>query len=155
MNRWTPHATVASVVARDGHYLMVEEDKGGAHTVFNQPAGHLEAGETLEHAALRETLEESAWQVHLTGYLGLYINTASTGITYHSHTFLAEPVREINTPLDEGIVAAHWLTLDDIKMLETQQRLRSPLVMARLLDANAGQCFPLSIIREQTHPLQT
>lgn len=148
MNRWTPHTTVATVVERNGTYLMVEEDKGGPHTVFNQPAGHLEAGETLVEAALRETLEESAWQVRLCGYLGLYINTAASGITYHSHTFLAIAERECDVALDVDIVAAHWLTFDALEALERRQRLRSPIVMARLRDARAGRRFPLEIVRD-------
>ncbi|WP_240493083.1 NUDIX domain-containing protein [Kushneria phosphatilytica] len=120
--------------------------------VYNQPAGHLEAGESLETAARREALEESGWQISLTGYLGLYINTAADGITYHSHTFLARPEQRRNTRLDAAIIAAHWLDMATIERLASQQRLRSPLVLRRLHDARAGICHPLSIIHDLSHP---
>jgi 8-oxo-dGTP pyrophosphatase MutT (NUDIX family) len=61
--RWTPHATVATIVVRDDRFLMVEEISAG-EAVFNQPAGHIEAGETIEAAAIRETLEETHWRGH-------------------------------------------------------------------------------------------
>ena len=64
---WPPHVTVAVVVEQDGRYLMVEEqDELAGGLVFNQPAGHLDPGEGLLEAALRETLEETGWEVELT-----------------------------------------------------------------------------------------
>lgn len=88
---WQPHITVATVVERDGKFLFVEEFKAGQH-VFNQPAGHLEANETLAQAALRETLEETAWDVELTGVVGIYLYTApSNGVTYQRICFAARP----------------------------------------------------------------
>lgn len=69
---WQPHITVATIVEDNGRFLLVEEFKAGRH-VFNQPAGHLEANETLLEAALRETLEETAWDVELTGIVGIYL----------------------------------------------------------------------------------
>ena len=72
MATWAPHVTVATVVERDGRYLLVEErDKTSGELVFNQPAGHLEAGESISAAALRETLEETGWEVELLGLLGI------------------------------------------------------------------------------------
>ena len=80
MKRWLPHITVASVIERAGRYLLVEEDRGGPFSQFNQPAGHLEPGERLAEAAARETREEAAWQVAITDYLGLYVFTAGDGL---------------------------------------------------------------------------
>lgn len=72
---WQPHITVATIVEHEGKFLFVEEFKANQH-VFNQPAGHLEPFETLRQAALRETLEETAWEVELTGVVGIYLYTA-------------------------------------------------------------------------------
>ena len=68
---WQPDVTVATVVVRDGRLLMVEETVGGQQ-VLNQPAGHLEPDESLQDAACRETLEETGWEVRLTGFVGAY-----------------------------------------------------------------------------------
>jgi 8-oxo-dGTP pyrophosphatase MutT (NUDIX family) len=70
---WAPHVTVATVIERDGKFLLVHEyDNFLGKMVYNQPAGHWDEGETLQQAAIRETLEETAWQVQLTHWLGLY-----------------------------------------------------------------------------------
>ena len=74
MKQWRPHVTVATVIERGGNYLLVEErDKTTGVMVLNQPAGHLEAGETLAEAAIRETLEETGWTIELVGMLGLFL----------------------------------------------------------------------------------
>ena len=76
MTAWTPHVTVATVVEKDGHFLFVEEhSEGVTHTVFNQPAGHVESGETLIQAAIRETLEETGHTVEIDALLGIYTYT--------------------------------------------------------------------------------
>ena len=67
--QWIPHVTVATVVFHEERYVLVEELENGRH-VFNQPAGHLEAGETLSEAAARETLEETGWEVQIEAVLG-------------------------------------------------------------------------------------
>ncbi len=93
---WPPHVTVAVVVEQDGRYLMVEEkDEMVAGLVFNQPAGHLDPGEGLLEAALRETLEETGWEVELTGVVGISLATAPNGITYYRTSFAARPVAAI------------------------------------------------------------
>lgn len=127
---------------------MVEEQRGGPASVFNQPAGHIEAGEGPIAAILREVQEETAWQVSLTGYLGLYVFHADGWQTFHSHGFTAEPLDKLNLALDPDIIAAHWLTLEQIRALDQQQRLRSPLVLQRIEDALSGCCYPLAVIRE-------
>ncbi len=156
MSRFLPHVTVAAVVIEHGRFLLVEErDRLGpasSPTVFNQPAGHLEASESLIDAVHRETLEESGWKITLDGYLGLYINTAPNGVVYHSHTFLARPTQRVHQTLDEGITGADWYSLAQIEHLERAGRLRSPLVARRIHDALEERPYPLALIRDLNHP---
>lgn len=140
---WPPHVTVATVVKRDDKYLIVEE-RDGELTVFNQPAGHLEPNETLFEAALRETLEETAWEVELTGFVGLYqYYSAHNDTTYMRICFYAEAQKALNTPLDDGILAAHWLSLDDLQ----SRALRSPLVLQCIQDAEQNTVMPLNVVK--------
>lgn len=156
MTRFLPHVTVAAVVMDGDRFLLVEErdrlNPVATATVFNQPAGHLEAGESLIEAAHRETLEESGWEMTLEGYLGLYINTAPNGVVYHSHTFLARPTGRVSETLDEGITGADWYDTAQIRALEQAGRLRSPLVARRIHDALEGRPYPLTLIRDLDHP---
>jgi 8-oxo-dGTP pyrophosphatase MutT (NUDIX family) len=141
---WTPHSTVATVVENDGRFLMVEETDAG-RTVFNQPAGHLDEGETLFEAAVRETLEETAWHVILTDYLGTYVYRAPNDITYVRHCFVAFPdSHEPARILDDGIIAAHWL--DAATILDPGFNARSPLVIKAVQDYLAGRRMPLNSI---------
>ncbi|MGV3591598.1 MAG: NUDIX hydrolase [Gammaproteobacteria bacterium] len=141
---WLAHSSVATIVERDGLFLMVEEVDEG-RTVFNQPAGHLEEHETLFDAAVRETLEESGWHVELTGFLGLYHYPAPNGVTYIRHCFVARPLwHEADRKLDTGIVAAHWLSADTI--LAPGFNARSPIVGRVLRDYLDGTRYPLSLI---------
>ncbi|WP_346797413.1 NUDIX hydrolase [Halomonas sp. Bachu 37] len=148
MTRFKPHVTVACVIEREGRFLVVEEDRGGPWTLFNQPAGHVEYGEGPIAAALREVVEETAWEIQLTGYLGLYVFQAGSDMTFHSHAFVARPETFLDTPLDPAIKATHWMTLDEIQALHSQSRVRSPLVLQRLVDSRAGRIFPLEVIHE-------
>ncbi|WP_231657457.1 MULTISPECIES: NUDIX hydrolase [Halomonadaceae] len=141
-------STVACVIQRNDHFLMVEEARGGRQTVFNQPAGHVEPGEGPMVAILREVQEETAWQVTLTDYLGLYVFHTPEGLTFHSHGFIATPDVMLSSPIDSDITATHWLTLNDIKALGNAGRLRSPLVLKRIENAINGQCYPLAVIHE-------
>lgn len=141
---WYAHSSVATIVEKDGLFLMVEE-QDGASTVFNQPAGHLEANETLFEAAIRETFEETRWQVELTAFVGLYHYLAPNGITYIRHCFTARPLAYVaDARLDEGIIAAHWLSREAI--LAPGFNARSPLVGKVLRDYLQGIRFPLSLI---------
>ncbi|HGM5579801.1 TPA: NUDIX hydrolase [Pseudomonas putida] len=144
---WQPHITVATVVEQDGKFLFVEEFKAGLH-VFNQPAGHLEANETLTEAALRETLEETAWEVELTGVIGIYLYTApSNGVTYQRICFAARPLRHRpDLPLDSDIVRAVWLTRE--QLLAEPERWRSELVPRCLDDYLTGPLHSLSLLRD-------
>lgn len=142
---WYAHVTVATVVAREGRYLMVHEhtDKGLA---YNQPAGHLEENESLQRAALRETLEETGWHVSLTGVLGVHLYKApANGVTYVRVSFAAEPLTEVaNAQLDDGIVAPYWLTYE--QLLDLQDELRSPLVMLDIETHRQGKVKPLDMV---------
>jgi len=144
---WAPHVTVATVVEQDGQYLLVEErDKTSGKAVFNQPAGHLEANETLATAAQRETREETGWEVSLCGILGIALYTApGNGITYYRTTFLGKPERQLeNTALDPDILAVHWLDYEAI--VAKSARMRSPLVLAAIEQQRRGICYPLDMI---------
>ena len=145
---WQPHITVATVVEERGRFLLVEEMAEG-RAVFNQPAGHLEANESLTEAALRETLEETGWEVELTAVVGIYLYTApSNCVTYQRVCFAGKALRKIpDSPLDEGIIGPRWLTRDELA--SQPQRWRSDLVLRCIDDYLQGERFPLSLIRER------
>lgn len=140
-----PDVTVASVVERDGRYLFVEERVRGA-LVLNQPAGHLEPGETVVEAAVRETIEEAAWEVELTGLIAIYqwIEPVENRPLIR-FTFAARPLRErIGAPLDTGIVRALWLTEDEAR--SGAYAPRSPFVLRSLDDFRARKSLPLEAL---------
>lgn len=148
--QWKPNVTVAAVIERGGRYLLVEEtsdNPADGPSVFNQPAGHVEAGEEIPGAARREVLEETGWQFTPENLVGTYYWTSpANGITYLRFCFTGsvtghDPVR----PLDRGILGTHWLTRAEIEQLG--RRLRSPLVLACIDDFEAGQSFPLHLIK--------
>ncbi len=144
--RWAPHITVATVVSRAGQLLLVEEEIAGRR-VLNQPAGHLEPDESLLEAAIRETREETGWEVKLTGFIGSYQWQAPDGTPFLRFAFAAEPLRHHpEQPLDDGIVQAVWLSSDALQ--SDMARLRSPLVWQTVSDWLAGQRYPLSIVRQ-------
>ncbi|MEH6492653.1 NUDIX hydrolase [Halopseudomonas sp.] len=143
--RFTPHLTVACIVERQGRFLIVEEERDGKR-VLNQPAGHLEAGETLLQAAVRETREETGWRVELIAVTGLYLFTAANGVTYQRACFSARPLdHDAQQPLDDGIVRARWMTLEELQ--QAQQHLRSHLVLDCILDYLNKPHYSLDLIR--------
>lgn len=144
---WQPDVTVATVVVRDGRFLMVEETANG-RLVLNQPAGHLEPDESVLAAAVRETMEETAWEVKLTAFIGAYQWQApETGRHYLRMAFAAEPVSHFpDQALDDGITRALWLTPEELA--SEQARHRSPLVWRVLEDYLAGQRHPLSLLNQ-------
>ena len=147
MTTWKPNATVATVIEDNHRYLLVEErDKTTGEIVFNQPAGHLEQGESLIEAAYRETLEETGWEIGITGIISIALYTSpANGITYHRTTFVGNPVRALeNAVLDPDITAVHWLDYDEIRAHSA--KMRSPLVLASIERHRSGTCFPLDII---------
>ena len=149
--RWAPHVTVATVVSRAGQLLLVEEEKNGRR-VLNQPAGHLEPDESLYEAALRETREETGWDVQLTAFVGAYQWKApdsdkGPGRHYLRFAFAAEPVtHDPARTLDDGIVQALWMTPEELQLAEA--RHRSPLVWQVVSDYLAGRRFPLSTLQQ-------
>lgn len=141
-----PHVTVATIVERDGRFLMVYEEADG-EKVFNQPAGHLEANETLHQAAVRETLEETGWDVELTGVVGIHLYTApSNNITYCRTTFIAQAMHHHpDLSLDTGIIRPEWLTIEELRTRKSE--LRSPMTLQILEEYLAGARFPLEVVR--------
>ena len=146
--QWMPHVTVATVVFRDGRYLLVEELIDGRN-VLNQPAGHLEPGETLIEAARRETLEETGWEVTIEAVLGASLFTSATsGISFLRTSFLANTLRhDTKRSLDHGVVATRWLGYEEI--LAARDRLRSESVLATIEQHRSGRRFPLHFFYPQ------
>lgn len=143
--RFLPHVTVATIIEDQGRFLIVEELKNN-QAVLNLPAGHLEPEETLLEAAIRETREETQWEVKLTAVIGIYLYTANDGITYQRICFAANKIKHHpESPLDAGIIRSLWLTKQEIE--QEQHRWRNPLMARCINDYLSGEIFPLSIIR--------
>lgn len=148
---WKPNVTVAAVIERDGKFLLVEEEvddgKGGLEIRYNQPAGHLDDGESLLAACAREVLEETAWQFAPHELVGVYQWRRPQGdITYLRFAYRGELGRhEAGRALDSGILRALWLTPAEIEALRA--RHRSPLVTQCVADYLAGRRFPLDLVR--------
>lgn len=146
--RWKPNVTVAAIIEHDGRFLLVEE-----HTVdglrLNNPAGHLDCGESPEQACTRETLEETTYAFSPTALVGVYLSrqqpTNQAEITYMRFAFCGElgapdPTRQ----LDAGIVRTLWLTPAEIRA--SHARLRSPMVLCCIEDYLAGKRYPLQLV---------
>jgi 8-oxo-dGTP pyrophosphatase MutT (NUDIX family) len=137
--------TVAAVVERDQRFLLVEERVAGAF-VLNQPAGHLEPNESLVEAVIRETLEETGFRLMPQHLLGIYLwHSAEAGKSFLRVAFVGE-AQAPATPakLDEGIVAVHWLTRN--QLLARSAELRSPMVLQCIDDYRAGVRHPLDCL---------
>jgi len=143
---WKPSVTVAAVIERDGRFLLVEEETARGR-LYNQPAGHLDPGETLAAAVARETLEETAHRFEPTGLLGVYqYHSEADDATYIRFAYLGKVTgRDPGRALDEGIVRAVWLTPEEIR--GESARHRSPLVMRCIDDCLAGRAFPLGAVQ--------
>jgi len=144
---WTPHATVAALIERDGKYLMVREHaRNGIR--LNQPAGHWEAGETLLDACAREVLEESGYEFTPTALLGIYVSDKDDkSVTYLRLTFIGTVGdAPIHSELDEGIIEAVWLTFDEVMAQESIHR--NPIVAQCLRDYVAGQRLDLALVKD-------
>jgi len=138
---------VAALVERDGKFLLVEEWADGA-LVLNQPAGHLDEGETLIDAVIRETLEETAWHIEPQALLGVYRwPHPEKSATYLRFAFVAQALREEpERELDTEIERALWLTPEEIRI--ARSRHRSPQVERCLDDYLAGQRYSLDLLKE-------
>jgi 8-oxo-dGTP pyrophosphatase MutT (NUDIX family) len=143
---WKPNVTVAAVVERDGRFLVVEEETPDG-LQFNQPAGHLEEGESLVEAAVREALEETAHVFVPEFIVGIYQWPRPQGdLTYLRFAFGGAVGEAIaGRQLDAGIVRALWMTPDELRA--TRDRHRSPLILQCVEDWLAGRRFALDLIR--------
>lgn len=142
---WKPHVTVAAVIERDGKFLLVEEETDSGIR-YNQPAGHLECREALTDAVSREVLEETAYRFVPKYLVGVYNwRNEAKDLTYLRFTFGGDIVgHDVGRPLDEGIIAAHWLTLDEIQARQASHR--SPMLMRCIDDWLAGRRYPLDLL---------
>jgi 8-oxo-dGTP pyrophosphatase MutT (NUDIX family) len=151
-NIWKPSVTVAAVIERDGHFLLIEEETSDG-VRLNQPAGHLDPHESLEQAVVREVREETAYDFTPTALVGMYMSRycskrRGTDVTYLRFTFCGTPGRQYDEPLDHGIIRTLWMTRDEIAA--TQERHRSPIVLRCVDDYLAGKRVPLDLMH--THP---
>ncbi len=149
---WKPSVTVAAIIERDAHFLLVEEETSDGIR-FNQPAGHLDPNESLIEAVSRETLEETAHEFMPTALVGMYMSrylSARTGeeVTYLRFAFTGQVGAALDRPLDAGILRTVWMTREE--MAACREQHRSPLVLQCVDDYLQGQRSPLSVI--YTHP---
>lgn len=144
--RYKPNVTVACVIESQGRFLIVEEVIEGEQR-FNQPAGHLEQGESLIDACRREVFEETGLNVHPQGLIGIYQLTASDTLSFLRFTFYASLKHcEIAQPQDPIIKDTHWLRYDEITALSNQ--LRSPLVITCIDDFVNKTHYPLELLND-------
>jgi 8-oxo-dGTP pyrophosphatase MutT (NUDIX family) len=142
---WKPNVTVAAVLEQDGKFLLVEEHT--EHGIkFNQPAGHLEPDEELAAGAVREALEESAYDFSPSHIVGIYRwHSEKSNVTYLRFAFTGRILaHHPERKLDKGIIRAVWMTPDEIRA--TQERHRSPLILRCVEDYLAGKRYPLDLI---------
>jgi 8-oxo-dGTP pyrophosphatase MutT (NUDIX family) len=142
---WKPNVTVAAVIVRDGKYLLVEEETDDG-LMLNQPAGHLERGESLVAAAIRETLEETAFEFRPQNLLGIYSwRHPARDVTYLRFAFSGTlGTHHSGRMLDAGIVRAVWLDPSEIR--SSPERHRSPLVLRCVEDHLRGVRAPLDLL---------
>jgi len=144
---WKPHVTVAAVIESGGRFLLVREQIDGI-SVYNQPAGHLEAGESLVMAVIRETLEETAWHFEPEAIVGLYRWLhPDKDETYLRVTFSGAAIRHDATrQLDTDIEQVVWMGAADISRASCP--LRSPMVLRSVEDYLSGTRYPLSLLSD-------
>jgi 8-oxo-dGTP pyrophosphatase MutT (NUDIX family) len=143
--QWKPNTTVAVIIEQDGKFLLVEEttDRGNR---YNQPAGHLEDGESLIQAVIRETMEEAAYEFTPEHLLGIYHwKHELNDTTYLRFAFIGKvgvhyPLLE----LDDGIVQAVWMDIDEMR--DKANLMRSPQVLTCVEDYLAGKRYPLQVV---------
>lgn len=142
---WKPNVTVAAIIEQDGKFLLVEEHTSQG-LKFNQPAGHLEANESLLHAVVREAREESAYEFKPQYLIGVYRWHADTSNTTYLRFAYSGHILALHAEqaLDEGIVRAVWMTPEEIRA--TVPRHRSPLILQCVEDYLAGKRYPLELV---------
>ncbi len=147
--RWGPSTTVAAVIEHGGRYLLVEE-----HTPeglkLNNPAGHLDPGESPQQGVVREALEETARVFVPQALVGIYLSRfvrPATGedVTYLRFAYCGTVGDELpGRALDTGIVRTLWMTPAELRA--STARHRSPLLLRCVEDHLAGRRFPLDIV---------
>ncbi len=143
MSVWKPSVTVAAVIERDGKFLLIQERISG-RLVLNQPAGHLDPGESLAAACRREAMEETAHHFEPTALVGIYRwRDPRKDFTFLRFAFRGTVGAAENRPLDKEIVGVHWLTAEEVKQRKAEHR--SPLVQKCVDDFLAGRSFPLDV----------
>ena len=142
---WKPNVTVAAIIEQNGRFLLVEEHTSQG-LLFNQPAGHLEANESLLAAVARETLEESAYEFEPQSLIGIYRwHSPASDTTYLRFAFTGRILaHHPERVLDDGIVRVVWMKPEEIRA--TQARHRSPLILRCVEDYLAGKRYPLDLI---------
>ena len=142
-----PRVTVAAIVQRDGRFLFVEERDNQGRLVINQPAGHLEVGETLIEAVIREAAEETAWRIEPNALVGVYVwGKPDRSVTYLRIALAAEAIHEVQgQALDEGIERVLWLNREELLARESQHR--SPLVLQCVDDYLTGARHSLDVLK--------
>jgi 8-oxo-dGTP pyrophosphatase MutT (NUDIX family) len=147
-----PDVTVAAVAEKNGRFLLVEE-RINHELVLNQPAGHVEHGETLIEAVVREAREETAWRFEPQALLGAYLwRNPANGRAFLRFAFTGTVSdHQPDQPLDTGIVTTHWLTRAEL--MDRTARLRSPMVMRCIDDYLTGRrqsLLPVARLNLQT-----
>jgi 8-oxo-dGTP pyrophosphatase MutT (NUDIX family) len=142
---WKPDITVAAVCEDNGRFLVVEE-RINHRLVFNQPAGHVENGEAIIAALVREVREETAWVFLPEAFLGVYLwRSPTSGRATLRFAFCgAVADHDPSQPLDRGIVRTHWLSR--AQLIERTPRLRTPLVLRCIDDYLGGRRLPLDAV---------
>jgi 8-oxo-dGTP pyrophosphatase MutT (NUDIX family) len=144
---WKPSVTVAAVIERDGRFLFVEERIDG-RLVLNQPAGHLDPGESLAAACRREVLEETAHRFEPEGLVGVYRwHYAAKDVTFLRFCFTGKILGQEQRQLDKEIVRLHWLTPDELQKRKAEHR--SPLVQKCVDDFLAGKRSSLEVFSKE------
>jgi 8-oxo-dGTP pyrophosphatase MutT (NUDIX family) len=144
-SQFKPNTTVAAIIEQNGKFLLVEEETDRGNR-YNQPAGHLEDNETLIDAVIRETMEEAAYEFTPEFLLGVYHwKHPHNDTTYLRFAFVGKagvhyPMQE----LDDGIVQAVWMSIDEIR--EKSALMRSPQVLTCFEDYLAGKHYPLEVV---------
>lgn len=139
-----PDVTVAAIVEREGRFLVVQE-RAARRIVLNQPAGHLEEGESLLQAVVRETLEETGYPFAPQALTGLYLWRSSSKRTFLRVAFSGSIGDRVNgAPLDRAIIRTAWISRE--QLCEREAELRSPLVLRCIEDYLRGACYPLELL---------
>jgi len=143
---WKPHVTVAAVIERDERFLLVEETTTRG-LAFNQPAGHLENGEDLIDAVKREVKEETAWCFEPEAVIAVQLWRRAPETPSFVRFCFSGSVNnhDMDQTLDDGIIATHWLSRNDI--YARQQQLRSPLVLQTVDEYLKGTRHPLTLLQ--------